>query len=67
MDTGIVPVAPTSDDCSLFDCPDDRFDPIEQFPDQLVLSCQLVILNGQMSDVPSALDLEIEIFLVSLE
>jgi hypothetical protein len=38
VDTGIVPVAPTSDDCSLFDCPDDRFDPIEQFSDQLVLS-----------------------------
>lgn len=34
----VVPVAPASDDCCLFDSPDDSFDPVEQLANQFILN-----------------------------
>jgi hypothetical protein len=38
VNAGIVPVPSAGDDCGLFDRPDDRLDPIEQFAHQLILT-----------------------------
>jgi hypothetical protein len=33
VDAGVVPVPPSGNDSSLFDCPDHRLDPVEELAD----------------------------------